>query len=386
MDKSIYNDFPCMVVERERGGAGTAITRMPVRYLLTLVPDPRQAEKPAMMAADSRFAREASLRNEIQRAVTGAKARNIKPFTEYIVAGAKGERRTWLPPVTLYTSDELPVEEDGSDGFARIGIPHGAVMACIDGETHVCAEHDAVRLYEQRANDLVSVVIHFGYPLSDARQGFHDLNLLGVKPNTSISVAMDNYDNATRWTREVIERGPLAGHVSMIGRQANRKLGEITTLAAMRTAISTTVLGSAGFSVGTKPIAKLEELTSDEADALRRSVLEVWDAILTETADAFTADDSVIASPGVLAAIGALAHHAIPSPPRRPDTELWSPHQVVQRLVSVDWTKGSHWVGIAGKVNPRGTITIHGAKEVGHLVLRALEDPASAEGRQIRHA
>jgi len=94
---------------------------------------------------------------------------------------------------------------------------------------------------------------------------------------------------------------------------------------------------------------------------------------------------------GLLAGIGVLAHQAIPTPPRRGGTALTA-DEVVERLKGVTWERqyehedgepASPWDGIAGKFTPTAPFSIGRPRQVG-AVAKALRDPTSEEGRQVR--
>jgi hypothetical protein len=52
----------------------------------------------------------------------------------------------------------------------------------------------------------------------------------------------------------------------------------------------------------------------------------------------------------------------------------------------VDWSKGDHWLGIAGNYTPSGVFSVKGTKEVAYAVFNALTDPANGGYDRIRHA
>jgi len=93
--------------------------------------------------------------------------------------------------------------------------------------------------------------------------------------------------------------------------------------------------------------------------------------------------------------MGVLAHQAMPIPPQSEGNVPLTVGEVLDRLEGVEWDRQyeddqgvprSSWDGIAGKFTPKGSFSIGGPKEVGYTVAKALKDPRSPEGRQIRSA
>jgi DNA sulfur modification protein DndB len=205
---------------------------------------------------------------------------------------------------------------------------------------------------------------------------------------------MDSMDPATAITRAVIDASEvIRDRVNLRRRQLRRKDEDVLTISALRTGIVTTILGEAGLQIGARPL-ELPEGT--EFEHLEAVVVEVWCAILEqleEELDPARRSEVVVSAPSVLAGIGVLAHQAMPQPPRREGVAAQSVDEVLERLVGVMWEREyigpdgratSPWVGIAGKFTPAGRFSIGGPKEVGHMVARALKDPVSREGEQIR--
>jgi len=61
----------------------------------------------------------------------------------------------------------------------------------IDGETQLAARHEARNLNEETMQEFVPIYVCHGRDKQWARQSFHDLNALGVKPNAALSIGMD---------------------------------------------------------------------------------------------------------------------------------------------------------------------------------------------------
>lgn len=384
-------------------GENEAIATMAVQQLLTLVPDPRKAERPKEVNEDPILAMYAPLRSEVQRMVAGAKAKNAISFGRYLVEGLRKERPFMLPPITLYHQTKLEGVPIGNGQVALL-LPYGDFFVAIDGETQRIAWQLAAQEYPPALGARVKVVIHHGKTITEARQGFYDLNTREVKPNAAVAIAMDTLDVATRITRRVMDHSMVLGQgagVNLMRRQLRRSDPELMTISGLRTGVVTTLLGAPGLQVGSRPVevGQLPEGTSE--DELSEAVVDVWTEILESLSQELHPERrpaSVVSAPAILAGLGVLAHHATPRPPRRNDVDQWSIEQVIERLEDVDWDRtyevgrdpdgsirlGSRWDGIAGKFTPSGSFSLGGPKEVGYAVADALENPESPGGRQIR--
>ena len=130
----------------------------------------------------------ADVREEVQRLFEGQK-KNVSAYAEYIVALSEGGDEI-TPPITLYTDKMLETEER-EDGGSRIQVPWGENLVAIDGETQLAARHEAANLREETKQEFIPVYICFGKDRLWARQAFHDLNTLAVRPNVALSIGMD---------------------------------------------------------------------------------------------------------------------------------------------------------------------------------------------------
>lgn len=404
-----YNPADGIPIPALRVDDRTALAVLPVGQLLQLVPDPIASEKAAMRAGDARLEQYGKLREEVQRLVEGAKAKNAVKYGRYLAEGLSGKRPIMTPPVTLF--HEKPLKATSlPGGLTLLQVPFGEYLVAIDGETQRIAWNYGAEEYPPALSVNVPVIIHHGKSVTDARQGFYDLNTREVKPNAAVAISMDTMDPATRITREVMEATEvLRGRVQLRRRQLRKSDPEVLTISALRTGIVTTVLGTAGLQIGSRPIELPENVTED---TLTDAVVEVWTSILEMIEEDLTPERrsaSVVSAPAILAGVGAVAHHAIPAPPRDATAvPTWSVEQVLETLEDVNWDRGSGqpvttadgepvfedgepvivgtfpWEGIAGKVTPTARFAVGGPKEVGYMVADALENPTSAAGRKIR--
>jgi hypothetical protein len=57
---------------------------------------------------------------------------------------------------------------------------------------------------------------------------------------------------------------------------------------------------------------------------------------------------------------------------------------MVDSLRDVNWTKGDHWLGIAGNFTASGVFSVKGTKEVAYAVFNALTDRANGSFHRVR--
>ena len=77
--------------------------------------------------------------------------------------------------------------------------------------------------------------------------------------------------------------------------------------------------------------------------------------------------------------LAAMGHSLVNSPNRQHEMK-----KLIHELTSIDWDKGDHWNGIAGKLSPSGKLSIGGSKETAYAVYRALTDPTQPNYQRIR--
>jgi DNA sulfur modification protein DndB len=229
-------------------------------------------------------------------------------------------------------------------------------------------------------------VIHHGRDVEWARQTFHDLNALAVKPNTAVAISMDSRDPVTRIARRVEEEVPFfTGRVNLRRRQLRRNYPEVVTVSVLRTACLTVAFGMSGLQYGlrTPPAEQFEH----EVERIER-VTVVWlDAVSSALGDELAPErrgTSILPGPAAMAAVGAFGHPLLDVGEDDLDQEA---EDKAEELATVDWSRGEHWVGIAGKIAPSGRFsTAGGAKENAHAIYQALSDPGYKGFRQIRRA
>ncbi|RMH17752.1 MAG: hypothetical protein D6696_14980 [Acidobacteria bacterium] len=350
--------------------------RVRAAQLFQLAPDPRQTENRSLVEANRELREIQEIRQEVQRLFEGAKRRNVPSYAEYI-AGLKSSQNGLTPPIILFSQQKLTVE-DKEDGTALIQVPWGIKLVAIDGETQLAARFEARNIEPSTEDDFVAIMLCHGLSLEWARQAFHDLNMYGVKPNAAIAIGMDLRDPMTRIARYVERSVPFfKGRVNEVRRQLRRSDTDVVTIAALRGSCVTLATGIGGVKYGAKsvPSRAIPENTQD--------VAVEWFIAVTEMIGPAIEDRSrtVAAAPSVLAAIGAMGHDLVNIDPA---TRSESLRGQLNKLRSVDWSRGKHWEGIAGKFTPKGTFSIGGSKETSYAVYAALNDTTSKGYRRVR--
>ena len=319
----------------------------------------------------------------IQRALAGNKAKNVPGYRRYIEGVVLGETGV-LPPIHLWSETELDVVRHGASHY--VVVPNGECLLAIDGETQLVAhwQLDEMATPENRKAHRefpLACILHHGIGRSTARQYFHDLNVLAVRPNTSLGLSMDTKDPVMKVVGDLETRIPaLFGQVEKQARQLKKNSPKIVTLQSLRQMVINVIKGISGVQYGARP-APIED---DVIDDLRDVALDWIGSYLNTFEQAIRDRETYLASSGpVLAAVGAMGQ-ALLHAPRTDRGELRQ--QLLDSLREVDWRKGDHWLGIAGNYTPGGVFSVKGTKEVAYAVFNALTDPANGGYDRIRHA
>jgi DNA sulfur modification protein DndB len=258
-------------------------------------------------------------------------------------------------------------------------LPWDVEWAAIDGETQLAARFEAATINPETRKQQVDVKFCYNRPLEWAKQAFHDLNLLSVRPNAATAIAMDMRDTLTSVTREVAKLPFFEGRVAS-SRQLKKNDTGICTLSVLRTAVVCFSEGIGGLQYGNKPIT----LATDRIAIVQKAALEYFSALTNKLGPKMEQRSvTVTASPAVMAALGAIGHKAsaIADSALR-QAEIAS---ALQRLDGVDWSRGQKWDGVAGKLRPDGVFsTAGGAKDSGHACYSALADSSSSHYATIR--
>jgi DNA sulfur modification protein DndB len=225
----------------------------------------------------------------------------------------------------------------------------------------------------------LACVLHHGISRGSARQYFHDLNVLAVRPNTSLGLSMDTKDPVMKVVGDLEARIPaLFGQVEKQARQLKKSSSKIVTLQSLRQMVINVDKGISGVQYGARP-APIDE---DGINDLRDVALD-WIGTYLNTFEREIRDrETYLAGSGpVLAAVGAMGQVLLQA--TRADRDRLR-QELLDSLREVDWSKEDHWVGIAGNFTPGGVFSVKGTKEVAYAVFNALTDPANGGYSRIR--
>lgn len=355
------------------------LARVKLPQLLQIAPDPRDTEDKRKLASVKELQDLREIRDDVQRLFEGAKAKNVVPYSEYIMDVQQGEDGI-TPPIILYCEAELVSAVDEKYGFGLILVPWERKLVAIDGETQLAARYEAANRDPATKDSHVAVYICHGYSKNWARQAFHDLNVLGVRPNAAVSIGMDARDPLTAIARKVEKNVPFfTDRVNKVRRQLRGADTDVVTIGALRGACITVAEGIGGVRYGSRPVI----LSEGRQEPVLETAVEWFQAVTEAIGPALEDRESKLASaPSVLAAIGAVGHELL----NINDAELRAAKKaaLIQKLLQVDWHRGKHWEGIAGKFTPKGTFSIGGSKETAYAIFEALSDEAADAYQRIR--
>ncbi|OLT01445.1 hypothetical protein BJF90_32050 [Pseudonocardia sp. CNS-004] len=326
---------------------------------------------------------ERAIHELIQRAMAGNKKSNVPRYARYIEELVRGESPGVLPPIDLWSPQGLDVVTVGPTTY--ILVPNGEHLLAIDGETQLAAHHQLGRAatVDPTTRSLhqkfpLAAVIHHNVPTKVARQYFHDLNILAVRPNTSLGLAMDTQDPVMQVVGDVESSiDLLEGRVEKMLRQLPKKSTKIVTLQGLRQMVVNIAKGISGVQYGARP-APVNDIDLRE---LTRVAID-WIGLYFQTFETEIADrESHLAGNGpVLAAVGAMGHDLL----RMGEAErATASARMIRELRRVDWSKGEQWLGIAGNYTSTGVFSVKGTKEVAYAVFNALSDVQNSGYAQI---
>ncbi|WP_199552120.1 DNA sulfur modification protein DndB [Streptomyces sp. N35] len=330
------------------------------------------------------------LHAEVQRGIEHGKKSNIPSYAEYILRHVTGEQVGVLPPMHLWTERELSIHQfPDQDGVVQhfLCVPHGLNLIAIDGETQLASHYHLQQdptlpqeVKERHAAAQLSAVVHDARPALEARKFFYDLNVLGVKVNTTIALAMDTTDPLMGIVGRLSEDVPFfRGKVERISRQIKKNSLKVIKVQDLRQVVVNMVHGIAGVQYGAKP-APVDKVALDELETVARE----WLTAYTEAFGAELTDrETCVAGTGtVLAAVGALGQSLLDAPAEERSGRR---DALIASLAQIDWRKGDHWLGTVLTQTPKGNYTINGPKQSAYAVHAALSHEDTTAYRRVRH-
>jgi DNA sulfur modification protein DndB len=358
-------------------GGHEFVAAIPAAQLLKITRDPRASENAKLRAGSPELQDLFKLREEVQRMFQGAKEKNVEPYARYIVDLQNGSDGI-TPQIVLFTREKL--DSDPPDAtWGTLYLPWDVEWVAIDGETQLAARFEAATINPETRKQQVDVKFCYNRSLDWAKQAFHDLNLLSVRPNAATAIAMDMRDPLTSVTRDIAKLPFFSGRVASSRQLKKNDIG-ICTLSVLRTAVVCFSEGIGGLQYGNKPIS----LTTDRIGVVQKAALEYFSALTNKLGPKMEQrNETVTASPAVMAALGAMGHNA--STIADSNIRQAEIAATLQRLDGVDWSRGQKWDGVAGKMRPDGVFsTAGGAKDSGHACYSALADSSSTHYTTVR--
>jgi DNA sulfur modification protein DndB len=352
--------------------------RMRASQLFQVAIDPRRTEDLRQLEGNTQLQTVREIRLEVQRLFEGAKAKNVEPYARYVVNVHDGQDGM-APPIILFSEKALPVVDDPA-GPGRIQIPWDVQLVAIDGETQLAARFEAANIKSDTKNDFVPILVCHGRSIQWARQVFHDLNLLAVKPNAALGLSMDERDPLTQTARNVAANVPFfKGRVNFKRRQLGTKDKEVITFAALRGACVTLAKGIGGVAYGARPVP----VPMKDVPNIERAAIEWFGALARVIGPAMENRSQTLASSSsIMAALGAMGHALVDVGDDAQRRDLCK--ELVEQLRAVRWEKGKAWEGIAGKFGLKGKFSTSGAKDAAYGVYSALTDDKSSGYQRVR--
>jgi len=332
--------------------------------------------------------------DKVQRDLSGRKLSNAKgDLKEYLLdEWISSDDRGVLPPFLVWYPEQLEtVHRPECGALLDVIVPSGAKGLLMDAESRVEAALYAV---EQGSTDQVKallgkrigVTVFHGVPVETAAKYFADINGKGVGVTPNLSVSRDYSDPWATTAFDVFEK--LGLEVEKEKRQVSQSSPAVITALQARAMVAAMVFGAGAVSFGAKKIPT----TDPNSDSNRpvdfdklATVAATWlGDVIEKLGDGEVLKDKelVVRSVPVLVSIGAIGRGYYTQDPN----QLIEANRFLNDS-TIDWTRGSHWDGVAGKTNPStGRFSVGSGKENTWATLRALTDPGDAGYKQIRRA
>lgn len=359
-----------------------AVAAVSVRDLLeTIIPARHFAANAKLDPLERRMVdRLRGLHGLIQRDFAGEKKRNAQgSLADYILKEWLGTDARpaagFFGPFIAYFPERLRVDDDGRAHIASKGF-------LLDGEsraegllTNIERVDDEIQLDQLLRKPVALHIVHGIESAEVIAKYFADVNGKGVKVNPNL-VAMTNYTDPYA---EIAKRifATLCLDLETRQRQVRVASSAVLTGLQARMMIAAVAKGVGAVQYGAKTIPV------DGVDLNRlEEVAQSWLSRVFTTfgPDAFRDKLLIFRSVPVSASLGGLGRAFFIN-----DAEGQRVALDVLTDKTIDWSVGPHWDGIAGRLNPNtGRFAVGGGKEYAYATHRALTEPTSEIGQQIR--
>ena len=235
-----------------------------------------------------------------------------------------------------------------------------------------CAEH-TVTFHSRRSFTAVSSV-------ADARQYFHDLNVLAVRPSTSLSLSMDTTDPLMKIVGDLEADIPfLTGRVDKSARQLTKASTKMLTIHALRQMTVNVGEGHRRNPVRSQAGTGRRPRPRRPAPGRPRLADRILQHLLGRDHRPRDLPDRLLAC---------ASRHCRPRQSRAFQAPSFDRQQVLEEQLAifwtVDWHKSERWARIAGKVTPKGAFSVSGTKEVGYSIYNVLADRDNPNYGRVR--
>ena len=327
--------------------------------------------------------------DRIQRDLSGRKLTNAKgDLKDYVLSEWIPEEGTGiLPPFVIWFSAKIQVNrKEECRPLSHAVMPAGCKALLLDGESRVEACLYALAEAEDSQVQLllgkrVSVLALHNVQVEKAAKWFADINGKGVGVNPNLLMSRDFKDPWAIVALDVFRE--LDVPLEMDKRQVNVRSPAVITAMQARTMVAAIGIGLTAITYGAKRIPTKDSKGRDLVDwpRLEKAAKEWLRDVFSRFNPAAVKDrERVLRSVPVLVSIGAIGRGVY----LQTENGLESAKTFLSDD-SINWARGEHWAGIAGKLNARGTFSVGSGKENAYATFRALTDPEDPGYWRIRH-
>jgi DGQHR domain-containing protein len=290
---------------------------------------------------------------EVQRKVNKAR---VKSIAQYILKGLAARNYCFLSALTATCRGDIQYDPNTS----QVTIDINAVLSINDGQhrcegiklalQHVRKElqeastpEEAARVkekLERLENMCVPVVIFEGLDEKQEQQLFHDLNLLAVKPNKSVSLKFDNTDLYNLMAKELKDENEYLRRygVETEKTQLKETNPNLMVLSTLRNMISFIIAGTD---------KENDVLTLDNYDENKQMVNEVLNEIFRVLPQANDRNTYILGLAATLQGIAKYVHYLLNS------NDILNWKEYVAGLGNINWRHDNQaWNGYGGSFDP----------------------------------
>jgi len=324
---------------------------------------------PIELGNDGAHADVKELRDKIQRSLSGAKARNVVEYGNYLkdfVVTGNG----FAPPIILW-HPECPSAVEEGQGHSLV-IPSGLRFIPVDGETQLAAWHTLSK--DRELDHLVNVSFLLNCSEEMAIQHYHDINVYRVRPCRNQAVSRDRRSKATQVAHRLVDDIPFF---------QEQVLFDAPTLPkndADHSLLFATLVDACFASLeGESPFGKQVAVRGNVPEATYEKIKAWWTQVTGSLGASIQNGTSLVTGkPILLAAIGKLGSQAMAT------EQDWEQEMrlKLEKLADIRW-EFRHWDGICGDLDGE-KFRVKRSRDAFDMVFKALAEPESDEGEKVR--